>query len=104
VKTEPPGGRQQRPSGGERWIAISLAVWRGLANLRLAALAYHGNGVAMGSYAGHLVADLMAGAPGAQEQVPEVMRRPLKRFPLPGLRAPYLKAAYALYGYRDGRG
>ncbi len=69
-----------------------------------AALAYHGNGVAMGSYAGHLVADLMAGAPGAAERIPEVMRGPLKRFPFPALRVAYLKAAYALYGYRDERG
>jgi glycine/D-amino acid oxidase-like deaminating enzyme len=68
-----------------------------------AALAYHGNGVAMGSYAGHLVADLMAGVAGAEERIPAVVRGPLKRFPLPAFRVPYLKAAYALYGYQDER-
>jgi glycine/D-amino acid oxidase-like deaminating enzyme len=68
-----------------------------------AALAYHGNGVAMGSYAGHLVADLMAGAAGAADRIPEVMRGPLKRFPFPAFRVPYLKAAYAIYGYKDER-
>jgi len=46
----------------------------------------------------------MAGAPGAAERIPEVMRGPLKRFPFPALRVAYLKAAYALYGYRDERG
>ena len=44
-----------------------------------AALAFHGNGVAMGSFAGHLIAgDLLDTSPDA---VPAAMRRPMQRFP-----------------------
>ena len=68
-----------------------------------AALAYHGNGVAFGSYAGRLVADLMAGVDGAARRVPRIVARPLRRFPLPLLRRIYLKAAYSGYGWRDER-
>ena len=68
-----------------------------------AALAYHGNGVAFGSYAGRLVADLMAGVDGAARRVPRIVAGPLRRFPLPLLRRIYLKAAYSGYGWRDER-
>lgn len=66
-----------------------------------ATLAWHGNGVAMASYAGKLVADLMAGAEGAGEAIPAMMRSEPARFPLAGLRRHYLKAAYVGYGLKD---
>ena len=66
-----------------------------------ATLAWHGNGVAMASYAGRLIADLMAGAEGAAEAIPGIVRQPPTRFLLPGLRRHYLKAAYAGFGLRD---
>lgn len=50
-----------------------------------AALAYHGNGVAMGSYAGALVADLIRGRK-PRLPFPDAMRAPLARFPLAPLR------------------
>lgn len=66
-----------------------------------ATLAWHGNGVAMASYAGKLVADLMAGAEGAGEAIPAMMRSEPARFPLPGFRRQLLKAAYVGYGLTD---
>ncbi|MBA5778763.1 FAD-binding oxidoreductase [Stappia sp. F7233] len=65
-----------------------------------ASAAYHGNGVAMGSHAGRLVADLGAGAID-ESDIPAVMRGGLKPFPLPALRRTYLKAAYAWFGLVD---
>lgn len=58
------------------------------------ALSYHGNGVAMASYAGMLLADL------AQDRVPgtiypDVLTRPPKRFPLGRLRRAGLWPLYA---------
>ncbi|QEW22740.1 Gamma-glutamylputrescine oxidoreductase [Marinibacterium anthonyi] len=44
-----------------------------------ASLAYHGNGVAMGSFAGHLIAGELLGS--ARETIPAAMRRPMTRFP-----------------------
>jgi glycine/D-amino acid oxidase-like deaminating enzyme len=66
-----------------------------------ASLAYHGNGVAMGSYAGRLMADVMSGAQTLEETVPAVMRAPLKQFPLPALRLFYLKSAYLAFRIKD---
>jgi len=66
-----------------------------------ATLAWHGNGVAMGSLAGKLAAELMAGAEGAAEAIPVVMRTEPVRFPMPALRRHYLKAAYAGLGLKD---
>jgi glycine/D-amino acid oxidase-like deaminating enzyme len=68
-----------------------------------AALAYHGNGVAFGSYAGRLIADVMAGVDGAARRIPRITAGPLRRFPLPQLRRLYLKAAYSGYSLRDER-
>ena len=65
-----------------------------------AALAYHGNGVAMGSLCGAAVADLAAGTATASD-LPAVTRGPLKRFPFPALRKAYLKAAYRWYALCD---
>lgn len=62
-------------------------------------LCYHGNGVAMTSFAGRALAGLVAGAPA--ESVPAAMRGPLRRFPFPALRLAYLRAAYGWYGLKD---
>jgi len=65
-----------------------------------AALAYHGNGVAMGSYAGRLIAGQILDDPQGRA-TPEVMRRPLRRFELGRLRRLSLPLAYAWFGLRD---
>lgn len=64
------------------------------------ALAYHGNGVATGTWSGRAVARLVAGTHAPQDLCP-VFRQPLKRFPLPGLRIWYLRGAYAAYHLTD---
>lgn len=59
-------------------------------------LAYHGNGVASGSWTGWALAQRLLGRdnrPGARLPAP-LAERP-RRFPLPGLRLWYLRAAYA---------
>jgi glycine/D-amino acid oxidase-like deaminating enzyme len=66
------------------------------------ALAYHGNGVATGSWSGRTVARLMLNKT-ANTQVPAVITRRLAKFPLPTLRPLYLKAAYHWYGWQDAR-
>lgn len=62
-------------------------------------LAYHGNGVAMGSYAGALLADLALGkgSPG------RVFTAPLRRFPLGAGRRVLVAPAFTFYGVLDGR-
>jgi glycine/D-amino acid oxidase-like deaminating enzyme len=64
-------------------------------------LAYHGNGVAMASYCGKALADMMAGRL-APRQLSPVLTRRLKPFPLPAFRPLYLKGAYLWYGWKDG--
>ncbi len=66
------------------------------------ALAYHGNGVAMGSWSGRAVARLMTGKAKASE-IPGVLTRRLARFPLPAFRPLYLKGAYVWFGLKDSR-
>lgn len=66
-----------------------------------AGLCYHGNGVAMASYAGGLLADLVLGRP-TRRPYPEVMRRPMGRFPLGRLRRAVLAPVYAAYWLGDG--
>lgn len=66
------------------------------------ALAYHGNGVAMASYSGMALADLMAGD-AKRANLPSVLTRRLARFPLAGLRPLYLKGAYMWFNYQDSR-
>ena len=63
-----------------------------------AALCYHGNGVAMGSYAGRLLA---AEITGQGPETPAPMRRPLRRFELGRFRRLALPVAYRLYGLKD---
>ncbi len=63
-------------------------------------LAYHGSGVAMAAWSGRAIAREIGGRAG-RRALPAVMTRRLKRFPLPGLRLWYLRAAYAGYTLRD---
>ncbi|NOX73768.1 MAG: FAD-binding oxidoreductase [Alphaproteobacteria bacterium] len=63
-----------------------------------AALGYHGNGVAMASYAGRAVADIAMGKP---VDLPPIMARPLNRFPLPALRRWAIRGAYVKYQLQD---
>ena len=66
------------------------------------ALAYHGNGVAMGSWCGRAVARLLTNKT-AREDLPQVLTRHLAKFPLPACRPLYLKGAYVWYGWQDLR-
>ncbi|MGE0004444.1 MAG: NAD(P)/FAD-dependent oxidoreductase [Parvibaculaceae bacterium] len=66
------------------------------------ALAYHGNGVAMATYSGRALADLIAGKP-ERAGLPAILTRRLARFPLPFLRPLYLKGAYLWFNFEDGR-
>lgn len=63
-------------------------------------IAYHGSGVAMASWAGRAVADLIAGRPEVAN-LPRVLSSGLPKFPLPALRPVYLKGAYLWYGIED---
>ncbi|AUG53102.1 NAD(P)/FAD-dependent oxidoreductase [Thalassospira marina] len=65
-----------------------------------ASLAYHGNGVALASYAGEMLAGLMTGSL-THADIGPVMTVPPKKFPFPGLRRQYRWLAYAAYGLRD---
>jgi glycine/D-amino acid oxidase-like deaminating enzyme len=56
------------------------------------AIAYHGNGVAMGSWSGRAVARLVT-KKAAREELSPVLTRRLSRFPLPDFRPLYLKGA-----------
>jgi glycine/D-amino acid oxidase-like deaminating enzyme len=64
------------------------------------ALAYHGNGVAMGTWCGRAVARMIA---GKSDNLPKVITRRLAKFPLPAFRPLYLKGAYVWYGWQDAR-
>ena len=66
------------------------------------ALAYHGNGVAMGSWCGRAVARMLM-KKTAREEVSPVLTRRLASFPLPAFRPLYLKGAYVWYGWQDSR-
>ena len=66
------------------------------------ALAYHGNGVAMGSWSGRTLARMMQNKT-ANTKVPAIITRRLAKFPLPMFRPTYLKGAYLWYGWQDGR-
>jgi glycine/D-amino acid oxidase-like deaminating enzyme len=65
-----------------------------------AGFGYHGNGVAMGTHAGRLLADLVRDrAPGAA--YPEAMRRPPGRFPFGRFRRAALVPAYSAQALAD---
>lgn len=65
-----------------------------------ASLAYHGNGVAMGSHCGRLVGRMIAGSI-SPASLPPAMRAQLRRFPFAPLRRTYLRAAYAVHEFLD---
>ncbi len=64
-----------------------------------AAFGWHGNGVSTASLAGHEVGRMMA---GMDLRLPAVLATPPARFPMPRLRLPLLRLAYAWAGWRDG--
>lgn len=64
-----------------------------------AGFAYHGNGVALGTYTGRLLAGLASGQGG----VPALMAAPPPRFPFGRLRRALLPLAYTWYGFVDRR-
>lgn len=66
------------------------------------AIAYHGNGVAMGSWSGRAVARMLT-KKTARDQVSPVLTRRLAKFPLPAFRPLYLKGAYVWFGLVDSR-
>ena len=63
------------------------------------ALAYMGSGVALATLCGRYLAQRVAGGPS--DEAGPLLSRPLPRFPLPGLRRWYQRAAYAWYGLKD---
>lgn len=63
-----------------------------------AALGYHGNGVAMASLSGRLVADISI---GETPDLPPHLSTPLKRFPVPSLRRWALAGAFVQYRLQD---
>ena len=65
-----------------------------------AGFAFHGNGVAMGTYTGALLADLVQGKTTSLPY-PAVMQASAPRFPLGRFRRALLPAGYALAGLRD---
>lgn len=65
-----------------------------------AGLCYHGNGVAMGTYSGALLAALAQGKP-PDMPFPDAMKTPLRRFELGPLRRLMMPAAYAAYAFAD---
>ncbi|MBS9717825.1 NAD(P)/FAD-dependent oxidoreductase [Pseudohalocynthiibacter aestuariivivens] len=64
------------------------------------ALAYHGNGVAMGTYAGSLLADMATGTK-SRIRIPGLMQAPLRKFPLGRWRRAILPPAYSWYALMD---
>ncbi|ABG29898.1 FAD-binding oxidoreductase [Roseobacter denitrificans] len=81
--------RKKLPFVGE--IPASNGIWT--------AMCYHGNGVAMGSYAGKLVADMVLGR--ATGECPEVMTKPLTKFPLGRVRRMLLPPVYGQLMLQD---
>jgi glycine/D-amino acid oxidase-like deaminating enzyme len=66
-----------------------------------AAMCFHGNGVAMGCYAGHMVADLVLERD--TDRVPRAMRDSLAAFPLGRSRRALMPPLYAALHFRDRR-
>ncbi|MDQ7248759.1 NAD(P)/FAD-dependent oxidoreductase [Dongia sedimenti] len=65
------------------------------------AMAYHGNGVALGTWSGRAIARLIG---SGETPAPKLMRTPPPRFPLPFLRPLYLRGAYVKFGLEDAFG
>jgi glycine/D-amino acid oxidase-like deaminating enzyme len=66
------------------------------------AIAWHGNGVAMASWSGRAVANLIT-KKKTRGELPGVLTRRLATFPIPALRPLYLKGAYVWYGRQDAK-
>ncbi|MEL6464892.1 MAG: FAD-binding oxidoreductase [Pseudomonadota bacterium] len=64
-----------------------------------AGFAYHGNGVAMGTHAGAVLADLVSGE--RPDNYPSVMSQPAGRFPLGSVRRLLMPAIYSAFRLRD---
>jgi glycine/D-amino acid oxidase-like deaminating enzyme len=64
-----------------------------------AALCYHGNGVAMGSYAGKMIAELMLDRDA--DSCPKFLQSPLARFPFGRARRLIMPPAYATFMLAD---
>ena len=67
----------------------------------LAGFAYHGNGVAMGTYTGKILAELALGH--VPDLYPEVMQRPPRQFPMGARRRLVIPPMYAAYKLDDLR-
>ncbi len=74
--------------------------WLGPERRTLAALAYHGGGVAFSTMLGRAAAAVLAGKE-PDPPLPDFVRTPPPRFPLPGLRVWAMRAAYLGYQLRD---
>ena len=68
----------------------------------LASLAYHGSGIAMASWSGKMLAQLILGQKSMSD-VPRLFSDPSQKFPFDFLRPQYLKLAYAYYLQTDKR-
>lgn len=62
-------------------------------------MCYHGNGVAMGSYSGALLAELML--KGESDRIPQMMREPLQKFPFGRSRRLIMPPLYARLMLKD---
>lgn len=65
------------------------------------ALAYHGSGVAGGTWTGRLAAALATGSARPRIDIPLVMQGPPPRFTPPFLRSIYLRSASAVFQFQD---
>ncbi len=124
------GGSERAAASMRRWLERRLGevfpafraaetthFWRGLVSLtrdftpaigRLPedesvfyAFGCHGNGVNTMPWAGRQLARLIGGANREEDLLPAVVRGPAPRFPLPGFRKLYLRAAYLYYAWLD---
>jgi len=77
-----------------------IGAWEGEPGIYFS-VAYHGNGVALASWAGRTAARLMATGENA---APAMLRKAPPRFPLPALRPLYLRGAYVKFGIEDALG
>ncbi len=86
-------------AGARRFVPFAGAL-KGLPN-SFSAMCYHGNGVAMGSYCGKLVAEKLIGAEH-DTPPPEFLSRPLATFPFGRYRRHILPLLYQWYNLKDG--